>query len=222
MMSEEATDEREGAEAVRVIEAHEAADHAIESLFERRPQVVKSRVVHQLEELDEVVGNARDQARDVLEEARADAEELRRKAREQGEAEAQERSLELLGEAQKVYDSAIQDAESDLLDMAFRLAERIIGTAIEFEPELVSALVRDVVKRARGRRSVSVFVHPADAQTLVSQRDELAELLGGAALSIEGDETLSRGSCVLRTDTGDIDARLETRLEAIRRSIRGH
>ena len=106
--------------------------------------------------------------------------------------------------------------------MAAFLAAGAAASAGPFEPELVGALVRDVVKRARGRRRVTLFVHPDDAQTLLAQRDKLVELLGGAALSIEGDESLSRGSCVLRTETGDIDARLETRLEAIRRSIRGN
>lgn len=224
-MSEDAEQpgQQDGREApVRVIEAHEAAEHAVATLFERRPRVVKSRVIHQLAELDEVVGSAREEAERLISEAEREAESIREQARQDGEAEAHERSLELLGEAQKVYDSAVEDAESDLLDMAFGLAERIIGTALEFEPELVGALVRDVVKRARGRRQVTLLVHPDDAQTLLAERAQLVELLGGAALSVEGDEALSRGSCVLRTETGDIDARLETRLEAIRRSIRGH
>ncbi|MGM0555378.1 MAG: type III secretion system stator protein SctL [Myxococcota bacterium] len=209
------------AEAVRVIKASDAAERAVESLFERQPRVVKSRVVNQLQELDAVVGSAREDAKRILREAESEAERMREEAREQGAIDAQRESLELLGKAQEVYDNAVRDAESDLLDMAFRLAERIIGTALEFEPELVRALVRDVVKRARGGRRVVVYVHPSDAQTLMSSREELVELLGGATLSIEGDESLTRGSCVLRTDAGDVDARLETRLEAIRRSIRG-
>jgi type III secretion protein L len=222
MKGEDADAHGEGAEdALRVIKTNDAAAGAVQALFEREPRVLKARVVNQLEALDEVVGRAQQEADRLVREAEAEAEQIRAEARERGEAEAQKTSLEMLGEAQKVYDNAIRGAESDLLDMAFRLAERIIGTALEFEPELVQALVRDVVKRARGRRRVVAYVHPSDASTLMSIRDELVELLGGAKLSIEADESLARGSCVLRTDAGDVDARLGTRLEAIRRSIRG-
>lgn len=224
MMDETGSSQSPGSDdvgAMRVIKASDTAAPIVDSLFERGPRIVKSRVINQIDELDEVVGTAKRRADALIDEARSEAEQIRVEARESGLADAQEQAIELLGQAQRVYDSAIDDAESDLLDMAFGLARRIVGVALELEPKLVQPLVRDVLKRARGRRRVVALVHPADAQELMSVREELIEVLGGATLSIEADDSLSRGSCVLRTDTGEVDARLETRLEAIRRSIRG-
>lgn len=221
-MSEQREDTAQASSAIAsVIRAPDAAEEVVEALFARRPRVVKARVIRQLEELDQVVGRAHDEADALLEQARAEAERIRGDARAHGEAQAQKRSLELLGQAQTLYDNAIRDAESDLLDMAFGLAGRIVGASLELEPDLMRILVRDVVERARGRRRVELRVHPADAPTLVADRDALVDTLGGAVLSIEADDSLSRGSCVLRTDAGDVDARLETRLDAIRASIRG-
>ena len=208
-------------EPERIIDASALEADAVDVLFEKRPRLVKARVVSQLEELDAAIASARDEAERMVADAKKQAESIRTEAKEQAVAEAHRECLELLGEAQAIHDRATDEAERDLVKMAFRLAERLVGTALEFEPELVGAMVDDVVRRARGRRRITVVAHTADAARLEEMTDKLSETAGGARVMVEASDDVSRGGCVLKTEAGEVDARLETRLAAIRQALMG-
>ena len=206
---------------VRVIEASEVTEQAVEVLFEKRPRLVKSRVVTRLEELGEAIGRAEAEAARIREDARREAAAFRERIRNEAEAEAHRECLELMGRAQALHDRAIEDAQRDLVDMAFKLAERLVGTALEFEPELIGAMVEDIVRRARGRRQITVLTHPEDAAVLERERERLSDAAGGARVLVQTSDEISRGGCILRSESGEVDARLETRLEAVRGALMG-
>ena len=73
---------------------------------------------------------------------------------------------------------------------------------------LVAERVRTVLERARRAKRVRVRVHPSDLAHL-----EGAEWAAGA--SIEGDAELTPGDCVVETELGTLDGRVQTQLAAL-------
>jgi flagellar biosynthesis/type III secretory pathway protein FliH len=83
-------------------------------------------------------------------------------------------------------------------------------------------MVAPLLDRLRRAHRLEIRVHPDDRAALERQ---LAALRGAtrpsAVLQVEGDATLSRGSCVVISDVGSLDARVETQLAALARALEG-
>jgi type III secretion protein L len=205
-----------------VIRAPEAIRQDIRPLF-ASPSVrlVRSRVIESLEDVDEALDRAKAVADATVEQAKRDARELREEAREQGRAEGMDEVLAQLAKARREYEELLAGAEQDMLDMAFRLARRIIGEAIEVEPERVRQMVANVLGHARGKREIVVQVAPADLEVLEASSGEFSSQVDGVRVYFEAEPALERGSCVIQTETGHIDGRIETQLETLKRALQG-
>lgn len=111
-----------------------------------------------------------------------------------------------------------EQARSDALEIGFQVARRILEAELRTSPEALFALVRTALKRAGDSRKVVVRLHPEDA------RPAAAAVAGGelsvtsAGLEVRPDPTLERGDCLVDTDFGQVDGRLQTRLEELHRA----
>ena len=106
------------------------------------------------------------------------------------------------------------EAERAAVELALKLAEKIVGAAIEAEPEAVLGVVAGALRRATVRDHLVLEVNPADFQLVhdrpTSWRRGSAACAGWTS-SPSG--ASSRGGCVVRTEEGEIDARIEEQLE---------
>jgi flagellar assembly protein FliH len=67
-------------------------------------------------------------------------------------------------------------------------------------------------------RDVRIHLHPEDAATV---RERLAAPTNERAWTIVEDPTLTRGGCMVRTETSQIDVRFESRVNAVIASALG-
>jgi flagellar assembly protein FliH len=105
------------------------------------------------------------------------------------------------------------EVERQLAALAVAIARQLVRRELKSDPSQVIAVIREAVGRLpAAARDVRVHLHPEDA-TIV--RDRLAITTADRAWSVVDDPILSRGGCVVRTDTSQIDARLESRIAAI-------
>ncbi len=111
-----------------------------------------------------------------------------------------------------------EQARADALEIGFFVARRVLQAELSTSPDALFALVRSALQRAGDSRKIVVRAHPQDAQSLspVLKKGEL----GVAAASVEvlPDPSLSPGDCVVDTDFGKIDGRLDTRLDELHRA----
>lgn len=74
--------------------------------------------------------------------------------------------------------------------------------------------------KVKDQPSVNVRVSPDSYDLVLMARSEMQNLLeGNALLEVHSDETLGPGDVILETPNGDVDARLSTQLESIRKAI---
>ncbi|HYD40115.1 MAG TPA: FliH/SctL family protein [Anaeromyxobacter sp.] len=111
-----------------------------------------------------------------------------------------------------------EQARADALEIGFRVARRILEAELSTSPDAFFSLVRSALQRAGDSRKVSVRVHPQDAKTLAPAL--AAGTLGVAAATVEvlPDAGLAPGDCIVDTDFGKVDGRLDTRLEELHRA----
>jgi flagellar biosynthesis/type III secretory pathway protein FliH len=111
-------------------------------------------------------------------------------------------------------------AERDLeraLDLATLLAERLVGEGLRLEPARISELAASALAEARGARRVRVDACPDDVDAL---REALTALGPAQIADIHADAELPRGSLVVHTDLGVIDARLRPQLARLAAALR--
>lgn len=154
------------------------------------------------------------QAAAILEDARREAaaerESMRAELAAEAEAEARARLAAALISVEAAREAAVAEVRSSALAIASAIARRVVGDALAAEPERVRALVERATARVARARRISVRVHPEDVARL-----------DGIDAAIVGDATLARGDCVVESDLGDVDGRVETQIARLLAALEG-
>jgi flagellar biosynthesis/type III secretory pathway protein FliH len=181
-------------------------------------RVVERAVAEAAREASDRLARAEQAARAVVDDAERTARAMRDQARAEGR---QEGAAELAAAWIKLR--AAEDArdERDLdrtVELARAMAERLMGEALLLDPAKIVSMARQTLASARQARHVVVRAHPADAATLRAQLPSLG--LEAAAIEIHADEARTRGSLLIETDLGILDADLTLQLDRLARSLR--
>jgi flagellar assembly protein FliH len=179
------------------------------------------------------------EAAKIIAEARQEAAQLRKQAQEQGQraaTETAEKSLQTridsqLKQQMKTALPAIEQVAKSLsaerlrwlqaweghaVRLALAIAEKIVRRELAQHPEIAVSLVREALELAAGSQSIKVHLHPQDHEALGKQIAELARQISSATpAEIVADEEVTAGGCVVHTEFGVIDQRVESQLARI-------
>jgi type III secretion protein L len=169
-----------------------------------------------------LVADAQAKAAAIVAEATANATAIAEQvARETREKEIARVAAEVIA----VRAGAERRAEKELdrtIELAVLLAERLVGEAIAVEPARIAALATGALKETRGARQMRIEAAAGDVAAL----EEVLATLGEGVATIEVSPELARGSLVVHTELGRVDARLAPQLgrlaEALREVLRGN
>ncbi len=163
-----------------------------------------------------IVEEANREKERILAEAQREREEVLAKAREQGRQEGLAQSTEVLLRAKMQAGQMLANNERDVIALACKIAEKIIGRDIERQPELLLEMCATAIEQIRNARAMVLRVHPKTAQVLRSRKPELMELIGRAVdLAIREDQEVSSVGCIVQTEFGTVDAQLPTQFEML-------
>jgi flagellar assembly protein FliH len=108
--------------------------------------------------------------------------------------------------------AAAEEAEPVAVELALRIAEKVLGGELEARPELVLDVVRGALRRLTEPLPATLLVNPEDADLVRDSIDEFSIEHGGD-LTVREDRRVERGGCVVRTQAGEIDAQITAQLE---------
>jgi flagellar assembly protein FliH len=170
-------------------------------------------------------------AAEVLARAEAEAQALREAARAEGYEAGRAEALAALAPASEALQhaagaltaEAAQSAdrlEAHAVDLAIQLAEKVLGGALAVQPERVVEAVRGALRGIVDRERLTILVNPDDLDLV---RDSIADVLGSLGgvehCEVQAERRVGRGGAIVRTPDGDVDARLETKLQRAREVI---
>ena len=111
---------------------------------------------------------------------------------------------------------ALRDLEAEIIALTMGVARKIVGQELEMRPELVVSIVKNALSQIESSGKIRIKLNPDDIELLNHSTANLeAELLDSAAVAFESDPSIASGGCIIETDAGNIDARLETQFQAI-------
>lgn len=178
---------------------------------------------------------ARDAAARLLALATAEAVQIREQARAEGYEEGRsaghaEGAAEISNAASALVEAmegieslrshTIEAVESDAIELALELAEKILGGMLGARPDAAVEVVRGALRRVGDRRSVALLVNPADLHTVKEALEELTSRGSGIeACDLQADERVKAGGAIVRTVEGEVDASVRTQLERAREVV---
>ncbi len=219
-----------------------AAHPSLPSPGEREKEA-ELRTAELLAEAEQTRARASQQASEVLEDAYIQAEAMREAAWQEGfhegreagqtaaalelqraqdaqtvEARAQLQTLtEAIGAArQELWNSQ----EAEMVAFVLQIARQVVKTEVTQNPEVVAQVLQNALRRVTDKDQVRIRVSLPDAAQVRGMREDLLNLMDGVKnLEIVDDRRIGQGGCVVETNAGTIDAKIETQLDEVERAL---
>ncbi|MDC3416396.1 flagellar assembly protein FliH [Aquibacillus salsiterrae] len=128
----------------------------------------------------------------------------------------------LISEAQEVIrvakaDAAkrVIDSEATILEFGLTIASKILMIEIT-EKDTFLSLVKEVIREVKDQPTIALYVNVEDYQQVIVNKEDIVSADSKADLSIYPDNSLSRGSCIVESPFGKIDASIDSQLEEVR------
>lgn len=175
---------------------------------------------------------------DILENAKAEAARIIAQAEEQSEVIQQAASDKAAHTSEISFEAAVSErvdeirgrivetvgqltalsadvntrAETGVVDLALHIAKKIVGREVAIDREIALNLVKISLGKLHNRSVAKVHLNPEDL-AFVEQHSEDFNFRG--TVELIGDQSISVGGCLIHTETGDIDARIESQFDEI-------
>jgi len=191
------------------------ADSVADKVLISSQKVLKREVFEKAQEARDVVSVAQERARQILEEAHREKEAIREQAREEGKAEGLAEWNRILVDTSRRAEELTKSWEETMLRLSVRVAEKIVGEQLRLHPDTIVEIVREVLKNVRPGKRLTIQVNPSEAPRVRARIDRLREGLGTSEIEIVAASSVPAGGCMIDSELGIIDARLETQLKCL-------
>ncbi len=182
------------------------------------PKIVKKETFLAMMNAVTILDTAREQGRRLIEAAKAQSEQVFEDARATGEAEGLRRYMDESAKLNESINNFYAKSEPDMVRLAMAIARKLLGGELAARPEAVARIVRDALAGIRQARRVTITVHTSQLAVLQTQLHTL-ELATSCEVQVTAREDLDPAGCLIDSDFGIIDARLETRLATLERAL---
>jgi flagellar assembly protein FliH len=161
----------------------------------------------------------------------SEAEEAKRLGYEEGYLQSQhaveQEYAARLEAVEQLYLTAVEerkrylaDAEPMIVDLACAIARKIMQRETHIQPDWILNVVRAALEEVNDAGKIEVRVHPEDFDLIQANREGLRkEVPGQTELLVIPDRGVEAGGCVLHTSFGNIDARIDTQLEEVKKAL---
>jgi type III secretion protein L len=181
--------------------------------------ITKRHIVDARAEARLIIAAAEEDAAAIRERAETSARESREAAYREGSETALGEWNTLLLETRDRRDQALASVERDLLRLAVKIAEKIIGREIKGDRQAIVDIVANALRHARRNEMITVRVNPADLPVIEEHGQRLDRPGREQFLDIVPDPRVAAGGCVIESESGAIDAQLETQLRVLERAL---
>ncbi len=168
-----------------------------------------------------LIEEAEKEAKAIVERAHEEAKRIHKEAKDQGFNEG----LEPYNAHILYFEGRVKDLRHELqktlLPLVFKTTKRIVGEALTKHPEIVVDVITQVIKEVTSSHEVKLYVNRADLEVLEANKENFKQLFERLDLfSIEERSDVERGSCIIQTEKGILNANLENQFKALKKALK--
>ncbi len=117
---------------------------------------------------------------------------------------------------EKVRKEINPDAEKKAVNLALAIAKKVVCHEITTNQEVVLNVVKEAVTKVVDHGRIMIKISPFDLEFVKNSDHEFLNIFDNIKnIIFEEDETISNGGCVIETDFGDIEARIEKQFQVV-------
>ncbi|MDD2585259.1 MAG: FliH/SctL family protein [Syntrophomonadaceae bacterium] len=180
--------------------AHEEADTIKTQVYEEAGQIRKDAEIKGYNE--------------GLEQAEQEMAELKQRSREE--------SKQIIEEARTIKIDMFKTSEQDMVCLAMAIARKVVAEELSINPDVILNVLKEAVTHIDQPGNLTLYVNPAEIDKIlqliklekfsdIGNKDALVEVLA--------DSRISPGGCIVESEVGSVDSRIETRIEGIDKAI---
>ena len=163
-------------------------------------------------------------------------EEIEKQAYQQGFDEGQKagiesRSQEIEPVVKSLHQAFVQlqnlrteiynTIEKEVVKLALAIARKVVCQEVKTNKEVVLCIAKEALSKIEVPGEIKVKLNPSDLQFIKETKDQLTNFLHNIEnVTFEAEESISSGGCVIETNLGEIDARIEKQLQVIEEMFR--
>ena len=125
-----------------------------------------------------------------------------------------------LVQLQNIRKEIHQEIEKEVVQLALAIARKVVCHEVKTTQETVVWVVREALRQVENPGQIKIKLNPQDLQFINNTQSQLCQFLQHVDhIRFESADSIQSGGCLIETDRGDIDARIEKQLQAIEESF---
>ncbi len=174
-------------------------------------------------------GYRRTDDRNIISRAEDEAEFIKNQATKEGFAKGLSIAKAQIDELRKtitdllnIRETAIDKYKDDIIEISLKIAEKLVKKQVIADKRIILGIITEVLKEiAKDEKHIIIKIHPEDEQTVRQNiLSCIPSSLSEAKVTIETNQTIDRGSCIVETKSGLIDAQFSTQLIILKKALR--
>lgn len=155
-----------------------------------------------------------------LERKKREDEEATAKAKAEAMAKGFEEGLGKWAEQLAAFEKSLVahqgDMEKNIIPIAIKAAQKVVGREMEQKPELFAAIVREQLKAVAQHHKFSIYVNPKDLSLFDVEKPRLKQVVDQAeSFIIAARDDIADNTCTIETEAGIINVNLEELWKAL-------
>ena len=128
---------------------------------------------------------------------------------------------EALLKINNIRNETYRQIEKEVVELALSIARQVICQEITIDREIVVCVAREALAKVEDPGRVKIKMSPSDLQFINETQSQLSNLIENIDnVTLEATESIQSGGCIIETDFGEIDARIEKQLQVVEESFR--
>jgi len=220
-------------ESAAVEEANEwslsdAAEQAVEDaraeaqkIYDEADKEASEKLKDAQKSAESIIADAYDQAKGIMEKAQ---EEGYRDGYNQGIEESQKEADAIIGQAQQIKEEWVREraelfeqSEPEMIGLVLDTLEKILGKHVNEDETLIESIMRLGISRITKTAHLAVRVSSEDYAHAMAVKPMILAISDKVDdIEIKRDPSLENGSCIIETDSGNIDSSVWKQFEQVK------
>ena len=128
---------------------------------------------------------------------------------------------ESIAELERAKKELLLRTEREAVELSLAIAEKIVHHEVKINREVVLDIINAALKKVVDPKKIQIRLAPSDFKFLNDAKPHISGLEEDfEKVTFEEDKSIMDGGCVIETNLGDIDARIEKQLQAVEEAFR--
>lgn len=127
---------------------------------------------------------------------------------------------QVIQQFETIRSESYRNIEKEVVELALTIARKIVCHEVKTNKDVVACVAREALSRVEDPGKVKIKMSPSDLELIQNSKTHLAKLQDNMQhVSFEASDNIERGGCIIETDLGEIDARIDKQFQAVAESF---